>query len=227
MIVNSSFPAHSCSSGNSLDENKNIVIRDSSGVIKSPGYPSGYTVYLIEQCYWKIFAPKGKVIRVEFLSFRLGWGACIDVVHTINKKYSVETSHCSQKPSFVVYSMTNELGIRVRELYSTGPGFIANYTTVTAGNNQWFAFRYFTWQGWVMSGWEGGGGWVPLPFLVYCRKKAIDQPSSEQILYLVWGEGRGLACTLAQFLRPPLLNFLHNTSSRGIRPSLTYEPADV
>jgi len=123
--------AHSCSSGNSLDENKNIVIRDPSGVIKTPGYPSGYTVYLLEQCYWKIFAPKGKVIRVEFLSFRLGFGACIDVVHTINKKYSIETSHCSQKPSFVVYSMTNELGIRVRELYSTGPGFIANYTTVT------------------------------------------------------------------------------------------------
>lgn len=143
IIVNSSFPAHSCSSGNSLDENKNIVIRDPSGVIKTPGYPSGYTVHLIEQCYWKIFAPKGKVIRVEFLSFRLGFGACIDVVHTINKKYSIETSHCSQKPSFVVYSMTNELGIRVRELYSSGPGFIANYTTVTAGNNQ-FAFCYFT-----------------------------------------------------------------------------------
>ena len=111
-------------------------MKDPSGVIKTPGYPSSYPAFLIEECYWKIFTPKGKVVRVEFLSFRLGVGACIDVVHTINKKYSIETSHCGQKPSFVVYSMTNELGIRVRVLYSTGPGFIANYTTVTAGNNK-------------------------------------------------------------------------------------------
>lgn len=82
---------------------------------------------------------------MDFSSFRLAVGACIDVVQTINKKNSILTSHCGQKPSFVVYSMTNELGIRVRELYSTGPGFIANYTTVTAGNiNEQFACRYFT-----------------------------------------------------------------------------------
>jgi len=125
-------PALSCSSGNSLDENQNIVIKDPSGVLKTPGYPSSYPV---TQCYWKIFTAKGKVVRVDFSSFRLAVGACIDVVQTINKKNSILTSHCGQKPSFVVYSMTNELGIRVRELYSTGPGFIANYTTVTADSS--------------------------------------------------------------------------------------------
>ena len=141
MFVNSSFPALSCSFGNSLDENQNIVIKDPSGVIKTPGYPSSYPV---TPCYWKIFTPKGKVVRVDFSSFRLALGACIDIVHTVNKT-SIKTTHCGQKPSFVVYSMTNELGIQVRELYYTGPtAFIANYTTVTAGDNRQFACRYFT-----------------------------------------------------------------------------------
>lgn len=122
-------PALSCSSGNSLDENKNIVLKDPSGVIKTPGYPSSHPV---TQCYWKIFTPKGKVVRVDFSSFRLAGGACIYLVQTINKKNSIETVHCGQKPSFVIYSVSNELGIRIQELYRTGPGFIANYTTVTA-----------------------------------------------------------------------------------------------
>ena len=138
MFVNCSFPALSCSSGNSLDENQNIVLKNPSGVIKTPGYPSSYPV---TQCYWKIFTPKGKVVRVDFSSFRLAPRTCIDLVQTINKKHPIAKSYCGQKPSFVVYSMTNELGIRIRELYSTGPGFIANYTTVNAGNNERFACR--------------------------------------------------------------------------------------
>lgn len=138
MFVNSSFPALSCSSGNSLDENKNIVLKDPSGVIQTPGYPSSHPV---TQCYWKIFTLKGKVVRVDFSSFRLAGGACIYLVQTINKKNSIETVHCGQKPSFVIYSVSNELGIRIQELYRTGPGFIANYTTVTAGNNEPFTCR--------------------------------------------------------------------------------------
>ncbi|KAL9973791.1 hypothetical protein ACROYT_G020293 [Oculina patagonica] len=129
-------PAHSCSSGNSWDENQNIVLKDPSGVIKTPGYPSNYPHNLIHQCYWKIFAPKGKVVRVDFSSFRLPRGTCVDVVNAINNKFPMKTTHCVEKPSFVVYSMTNELGIKVQEHYGlTGPGFTANYTVVTADSS--------------------------------------------------------------------------------------------
>lgn len=145
MFVNVPITAQACLSGNSLDENQNIVIKDPSGVIKTPGYPSSYPVNLVKQCYWKILTPKGKVVRVDFSSFRLAIGACVELVHTLNKRFSIETTHCGQKPSFVVYSMTNELGIRIREHYSNpGPGFTANYTTVIAGKNERFACRYFT-----------------------------------------------------------------------------------
>ncbi|KAL9973788.1 hypothetical protein ACROYT_G020290 [Oculina patagonica] len=153
-------PAHSCSSGNSLDGNQNIVLKDPSGVIKTPGYPSNYPHNLIHhslrtrrisacrfspparrrlrphQCYWKIFAPKGKVVRVDFSSFLLPKGTCVDVVNAINNRFPMESTHCLQKPPFVVYSMTNELGIKVQERYNfTGPGFTANYTVVTADSS--------------------------------------------------------------------------------------------
>ena len=143
-FLNVSITANSCSSGNSLDENQNIVLKDPSGVIKTPGYPSNYPQNLLDECYWKIFVPKGKVVRVDFSSFRLPVGACVDVVYSINKRFPLTSTHCVEKPSFVVYSMTNELGIKARERYSlrTGPGFTANYTAVTAGKNERFAFRY-------------------------------------------------------------------------------------
>ena len=125
----------SCSSGNSLDENQNIVLKDPSGVIKTPGYPHGYPGdKLIEQCFWKITAPKGTVLRVEFSSFRLPDDECVVVVFVINGRFPMEGYICDLNPPFVLYSVTNELGIYF--LGSTaGQGFIANYTTIPAGKS--------------------------------------------------------------------------------------------
>ena len=122
-----------------MDENQNIVLKDPSGVIKTPGYPSNYPENLLQQCYWKIYAPEGKLIKLDFTSFRLPRGTCVDVINAINKEFPLRITHCVEQPSFVVYSMTNELGVKVRELYGlTGPGFTANYALVTAGKKEQF-----------------------------------------------------------------------------------------
>lgn len=113
------------------------MLTDPSGTIRTPMYPLGYPENLIHQCFWKILAPEGKVIKVDFISFRLPRGTCVDVVTAVNKQSPMQITHCVEQPSFVVYSMTNELGIKVRELYGlTGPGFIANYALVTASKKE-------------------------------------------------------------------------------------------
>ena len=61
----------SCSSANSKEENNNILMKDTFGTIKTPGYPDGYPGDLIVDCHWKIIVPKGHVVRIEFSSFRL------------------------------------------------------------------------------------------------------------------------------------------------------------
>lgn len=146
-FVNIYFTGQSCSSGNSLAENQNIVLKNPSGIIKTPGYPFNYPDNLIDQCYWKILAPKGSVVRVEFSSFRLRRGDCVNIINAMNRRFPIRsTLYCGKHPSFVVYSMTNELGINAQErlhLSNTGPGFTANYTTVPAGKNDQFSCRYF------------------------------------------------------------------------------------
>ena len=130
------FSARSCSSSDSKDQNMNIILRDPSGIIKTPGYPSNYPPVLITQCIWKIIAPKGQVIRLDFSSFRMGQYYCVHVQDGINKKDPLEImSECGSDPSFTVYSTGRELSVYVKEHFSgnTGPGFIANYSTVSAG----------------------------------------------------------------------------------------------
>ncbi|PFX19451.1 Cubilin [Stylophora pistillata] len=124
-----------CLSKNSLDENRNIVLKNPSGVITSPEYPSSYPRELIKQCFWKILAPEGNILRVDFLSFRLPpYGTCLTIFFTINRRIPTQTRVCGLKPSFLLYSMTNEIGIEGSEGYGfePGQGFMANYTTIPA-----------------------------------------------------------------------------------------------
>lgn len=128
-------PAGACLSKNSLDENRNIVLKNPSGVITSPEYPSSYPRELIKQCFWKILAPEGNILRVDFLSFRLPpYGTCLTIFFTINRRIPTQTRVCGLKPSFLLYSMTNEIGIEGSEGYGfePGQGFMANYTTIPA-----------------------------------------------------------------------------------------------
>ena len=114
------------------------MVKDPSGVINTPGYPSAYPEKLMEQCYWKILAPKGTVVRVDFSSFRLQTRECVYIVFAINGRFPIWLLRCGKNPSFVLYSMTNELGIKFRQslISTTGPGFIANYTTIPAGKSE-------------------------------------------------------------------------------------------
>lgn len=122
------YAALHCSSGNSLDENHNIVLKDPSGVLETPGNPN-------RLCYWKIIAPKGRILRVEVLSIQLSMLECVEIVFKLNKRNPPSAKLCEQSyPSFVLYSLTNELGIKYQHYgIPTSYGFRANYTTILPG----------------------------------------------------------------------------------------------
>ena len=60
-----SLSGSSCLSSNSQDANTNIVVRETSGIITTPGYPAGCPVVC---CAWKFTAPAGHVLKFEFLN---------------------------------------------------------------------------------------------------------------------------------------------------------------
>ena len=114
-----------------------IILKDSSGTITTPGFPQGYNYSLIAECSWKILAPAGNVVRVDFISFSLAkydYVTIADALPGWNLDQSIRLS--GQKASFTVFSMGNELSINVFSLYGTsGPGFVANFTSVPTGKN--------------------------------------------------------------------------------------------
>ena len=114
-----------------------ILLKDSSGTITTPGFPQGYNYSLIAECSWKILAPAGNVVRVDFISFSLAkydYVTIADALPGWNLDQSIRLS--GQKTSFTVFSMGNELSINVFSLYGTsGPGFVANFTSVPTGKN--------------------------------------------------------------------------------------------
>ena len=113
-----------------------ILLKDSSGTITTPGFPQGYDS-LIEDCFWKILAPTGNVVRVDFISFSLADSDYVTIADALpgwNLDQSIRRS--GQKASFTVFSIGNELSINVFSLYGTsGPGFVANFTSVPSGKN--------------------------------------------------------------------------------------------
>jgi len=125
--------ARSCSFDNSYDENMNIVLREPSGVIISPGYPRGYNDSLINECHWKIIAPKGKVVRVEFPSFHLAKYDNVMITDTINGLNARNIIRFGKQLSFTFFSTGHELKLEAKSYAGTyGPGFIANYTSVSS-----------------------------------------------------------------------------------------------
>jgi len=114
----------------------NIVLREPSGVIISPGYPRGYNDSLINECHWKIIAPKGKVVRVEFPSFHLAKYDNVMITDTINGLNARNIIRFGKQLSFTFFSTGHELKLEAKSYAGTyGPGFIANYTSVSSGEN--------------------------------------------------------------------------------------------
>ena len=131
-----SLTGKDCSRSNSEEQNMNIVLTNSSGIFKTPGFPSHYPHDLINQCVWKIIAPRGNVIRIAFSSIQLYQFDCVVVVDGINNVFPVEIARrCGLKVSLTIYTSGREAEIRgIKGLTrSTGPGFHVNYTMVPAG----------------------------------------------------------------------------------------------
>ena len=129
------FAVRACSLANSYDENMNIEFRNASGVIKSPWYPYKFPYELENRCHWKIITPKGKVVRIEFLSFRIYY-IYVEIVDRINGLYPRIVKFSGKLPSFTFYSTGHELSIMVKGYESnSGGGFIANYSSIPAGED--------------------------------------------------------------------------------------------
>ena len=129
------FAVRACSLANSYDENMNIEFRNASGVIESPWYPQSNYYELANKCHWKIIAPKGKVVRIEFLSFRV-YDIYVEISDRINGLYPRIVKFSGKLPSFNFYSTGHELSIMVKGYDGNlGAGFIANYSSIPAGEN--------------------------------------------------------------------------------------------
>ena len=117
-----------------------ILLKDSSGTITTPGFPQGYDYSLIAKCSWKILAPARNVVRVDFISFSLADSDSV-TIEVAPSEWNLHLSirRSGEKASFTVFSMGNELSINVfRPSYSgasSGPGFVANFTSVSTGKN--------------------------------------------------------------------------------------------
>ena len=117
----------------------NIVLRDPSGIIATPGYRQGYQVSYHphgHECHWKIIAPKGRVVRVEFSSFRLhnDQYQYVEIADRINGINSRTVKRTGVLPSFNFYSWGNELSVFAFGIsYDSNNGIFANYTTMPTG----------------------------------------------------------------------------------------------
>ena len=129
----------------------NILLTNPSGVIKTPGFPAGYTDSSVRDCFWKLIAPKGKVVRVKFLTFQIHVNDRVRITDNWNWWYPWYVDRQEPWQSFTVYSTGRELGIKVyghkyppKDLVP-GQGFIANYTMVSGGRTiMWRIERFST-----------------------------------------------------------------------------------
>ena len=107
------FARRACSLATSDDENMNIELRNASGVIKSPWYPHSFPYEVENKCHWKIIVPKGKVVRIEFLSFRVYY-IYVEIADRMNGLYPQIVKFSGKLPSFNFYSTGHELSIMVK-----------------------------------------------------------------------------------------------------------------
>lgn len=117
----------------------NILLRNATGVLKTPGFPHGYPNGSIRDCLWKLIAPKGKVVRLTFMTFQMYVDDEMEIFDNWNWWRPWKIHRREPWRSFTVYSTGRQLAIKVTEdlsTRSTGAGFIANYTMVPAGGKE-------------------------------------------------------------------------------------------
>ncbi|KAL5263560.1 hypothetical protein ACHWQZ_G008809 [Mnemiopsis leidyi] len=119
------------------------ILTGESGVISTMGYPNGYIGGL--SCYWMIYPPPSKEIRLTFHDFNLSSGPevsdfgsdCLnhDFLEITKSTYETER-HCGS----TIPNPISVNGTRITLRFSsnsapTGQGFYASYTTVSKDNS--------------------------------------------------------------------------------------------
>ena len=135
-----SFLFAACSSGENLN--------GFDGFLSSPNFPNNFPQYT--RCVWNITVPTGYIIKLSFLSFRLGpgrysrcysWyapGASVTVTNVASDDGYQPFMLCGQKLPYPVYSVGNSIQVIFTSLNSQYPGFNATYTAITYSSGTWY-----------------------------------------------------------------------------------------
>ena len=119
-----------------------------SGFFSSPNFPNNFPQY--SRCVWKITVPSRYIIKLSFLSFRLGPGqysqcyssyapeANVTVTNVASDDWYQPFILCGRHLPDPVYSVGNSIQVIFTSLSSQYPGFNATYTAITYNSGTWY-----------------------------------------------------------------------------------------
>ena len=112
--------------------------------MKTPGFPKDYTSALVRDCFWKIIAPRGHLVRLEFITFQIRVSDRVKISYDWNWWYPWYIYRLTPWHSFTVYSTGRQLGVQLfgADEVDDGVGFLANYTMVPAGGMKYYQTVY-------------------------------------------------------------------------------------
>ena len=119
-----------------------------SGFFSTPNFPNNYPQY--SRCIWNITVPRGYIIKLSFLYFRLGPyqysscyynapGARVTVTNVTSDDGYQSFMLCGQQLPDPVYSVGNSVQVIFTSLSSQYSGFNATYTAITYSSGTWYA----------------------------------------------------------------------------------------
>ena len=125
-----------------------------SGFFSSPNFPNSFPLY--SRCVWNITVPSGYIIKLSFLSFRLGPAQCSQSYFRYDSGARVTVTNvasddgyqpfmlCGQQLPYPVYSVGNSMQVIFTSLRSPYPGFNATYTAITYNSGMWYTLFFKT-----------------------------------------------------------------------------------
>lgn len=114
-------------------------LRQSSGVIKSPGYPEDYPAF--SSCTWTISADDGHQIVLNITSLDLESHEDCQADYLEVRNGGTENSplfgrFCGKRQPMQIKSHTNRMFVRfISDRFRNAKGFLANYYTMPTGCN--------------------------------------------------------------------------------------------
>ena len=112
--------------------------------MKTPGFPKDYTSASVRDCFWKIIAPRGHLVRLEFITFQIRVNDRVKISYDWNWWYPWYIYRLTPWHSFTVYSKGRQLGVQLfgADEADHRVGFLANYTMVPAGGMKHYLTVY-------------------------------------------------------------------------------------